>query len=267
MKSFTTLLSTRALIRIWADNSNVPTSFLQGIITNDTHLLSSQPSLYAHLLNSKGRVQADLLLFNYQDSILIEADSSLLSGLTKLLKTHNLDKSVKIEAVTDLYPGFSTSPSNSPNDVSFEDPRIPSFGYRTISTEASTEHHPEKYLWRRIEHTLPEGKEEIPSGKALPLCYNLDWLNGVSFTKGCYLGQELTQRTHFTGAVSKRVFSIKGAIPANLIGGRRATVEPLSGAVGEGYVKMAMVRVDKLDMLSSSLIKQPWQFPETDETE
>jgi folate-binding protein YgfZ len=44
---------------------------------------------------------------------------------------------------------------------------------------------------------VAEGSREIPAGKALPLEYNLDYLRGVSFHKGCYLGQELTARqTH-----------------------------------------------------------------------
>ena len=44
-----------------------------------------------------------------------------------------------------------------------------------------------------------------PPGEAIPLEYNLDGLNGISFTKGCYVGQELMARTHFKGVVRKRL--------------------------------------------------------------
>ncbi len=40
-------------------------------------------------------------------------------------------------------------------------------------------------------------------GNQFPLNVHIDTLNGVSFEKGCYLGQELTQRTHFTGVLRK----------------------------------------------------------------
>lgn len=43
------------------------------------------------------------------------------------------------------------------------------------------------------------------AGEAIPLEYNLDGLSGISFTKGCYVGQELMARTHFKGVVRKRL--------------------------------------------------------------
>jgi folate-binding protein YgfZ len=50
---------------------------------------------------------------------------------------------------------------------------------------------------------VAEGPVEIPSEEALPLEYNLAGLNAISFKKGCYLGQELTARSHFRGQVRK----------------------------------------------------------------
>uniref|UniRef100_A0A7S0RDL5 CAF17 C-terminal domain-containing protein n=1 Tax=Pyramimonas obovata TaxID=1411642 RepID=A0A7S0RDL5_9CHLO len=60
------------------------------------------------------------------------------------------------------------------------------------------------FLWR-LEHGVAEGPVEIPSGEALPLEYNLAGLGAVCFRKGCYIGQELTARSHFRGVVRKRV--------------------------------------------------------------
>ena len=54
-----------------------------------------------------------------------------------------------------------------------------------------------------------EGVDEIPPGNAMPLEYNIGYLNGVSFHKGCYLGQELIARTHHTGVVRKRTVPLK----------------------------------------------------------
>ena len=46
------------------------------------------------------------------------------------------------------------------------------------------------------------------AGEAIPLEYNLDGLQGVSFEKGCYVGQELVARTHWSGAVRKRLMPL-----------------------------------------------------------
>ena len=56
---------------------------------------------------------------------------------------------------------------------------------------------------------VAEGDEEIPSGDAIALEYNIDGLHGISFTKGCYVGQELMARTHFKGVVRKRVMPVE----------------------------------------------------------
>ncbi|GAB4822793.1 hypothetical protein N2152v2_009839 [Parachlorella kessleri] len=56
---------------------------------------------------------------------------------------------------------------------------------------------------------VAEGDTEIPSGAAVPAEYNLAALNGVSFTKGCYVGQEFMARVHFKGVVRKRVMPFR----------------------------------------------------------
>ena len=46
------------------------------------------------------------------------------------------------------------------------------------------------------------------AGEAIPLEYNMDGLNAISFSKGCYVGQELVARTHFRGIVRKRLMPL-----------------------------------------------------------
>lgn len=48
----------------------------------------------------------------------------------------------------------------------------------------------------------------LSSGQAVPLEYNMDGLQAISFTKGCYVGQELIARAHFKGVIRKRVMPI-----------------------------------------------------------
>ena len=62
-----------------------------------------------------------------------------------------------------------------------------------------------------------------PPGEAIPLEYNLDALNGVSFSKGCYLGQELTAMTHFRGTIRKRL------MPCRILGDCQGGLGDIAG--------------------------------------
>jgi len=58
----------------------------------------------------------------------------------------------------------------------------------------------------RLQFGVPQGPEEIQKDSALPLESNTELLNGVHFHKGCYVGQELVARTHYSGLIRKRLF-------------------------------------------------------------
>lgn len=95
---------------------------------------------------------------------------------------------------------------------------------------------------------VPEGVQDLPPGEALPLESNLVFLNGISFSKGCYIGQELTARTHYTGVVRKRLMPLGLSVPVeNLLMG--AAIEAAQGKVagklrsGVGELGMGLVRL------------------------
>ncbi|ORY81734.1 hypothetical protein BCR35DRAFT_303859, partial [Leucosporidium creatinivorum] len=69
--------------------------------------------------------------------------------------------------------------------------------------EQTTPHH---YHLHRLSHAVPEGPEDFPP---LPLEANLDFMGGVDYKKGCYVGQELTARTHHKGVVRKRGVGVR----------------------------------------------------------
>lgn len=109
----------------------------------------------------------------------------------------------------------------SDNTTVYTDPRISCLGNRVIApsgenietlvrkagidVETSS---PWSYRSFRYRLGVGEGVEELPIGKCFPLEANCDYLHGVSFHKGCYIGQELTARTHHTGVVRKRLMPL-----------------------------------------------------------
>jgi len=181
-----------------------------------------------------------------QDSgYLIEVDASQALELQKHLKKYKLrakiDLRVLDEGECDVwsiwdetsqpwtpYPSTTTPTSSAtPNDlISLLDTRAPGMGQRLLlpSQNHSTSSLPDSitplispaasatpssaYPLRRYLRGIPEGPAEILSGTALPAEHNIDVMSGIDFRKGCYIGQELTIRTHHTGIVRKRVLPV-----------------------------------------------------------
>lgn len=108
------------------------------------------------------------------------------------------------------------------NVMIYQDPRLPDLGLRILAESQIDKHEIVKHLESdvsvsenvgnykafRYKLGIGEGIHDLPPGKALPLEINCDYLHGVSFHKGCYIGQELTARTYHTGVVRKRLMPL-----------------------------------------------------------
>ncbi len=184
---------------------------------------------YAAFLNAQGRVISDAMIWPGIDKGVegdsmfwfIEVDTSSRQVLASHLKKHKLRAKVRIEnvskdelAVHAAWPAGLLAKEQMPN--SGHDPR-PDMGLRMLAhpnfhlklegeTRSADE---EEYKIHRMLQGIAEGPEEIISGSALPQESNIDFFGGIDFRKGCYLGQELTIRTHHTGVVRKRILPVQ----------------------------------------------------------
>lgn len=220
-------LRSRGLLKVAGEDASV---FLQGLITNDMkHFEEGAKSMYAMFLNNKGRVLFDTLIHKWgtEESFLLECDNKLTELLQKHLKIYKLKRKVSIEDVNKDFSVFALTCLNAPNLSDdkiniYKDPRLSDLGYRVIShvdvkgSEVAqsmgkdvTESNEESYQYLRYKLGVSEGADDLPSGTSFPLEANCDYLHGVSFHKGCYIGQELTARVHHTGVVRKRIMPIK----------------------------------------------------------
>lgn len=98
------------------------------------------------------------------------------------------------------------------------DARAPGMGRRVVVpgdaapeglAEGQQEAELGQYTVRRMLKGVPEGQGEILRETALPLESCVDYMGGIDFRKGCYVGQELTIRTHHTGVVRKRILPVR----------------------------------------------------------
>lgn len=168
-------------------------------------------------------------------SCLIEVDANEAEGLAKHLKRHKLRSKVNIRLVEedewDIYATWGTainplaemqkqSVPESTAHIHLQDPRVAGFGNRILLPPKSARSSVEEleqlqevdlstYTIRRYLHGIPEGQKEILRDSALPQESDIDLMNGIDFRKGCYVGQELTIRTHHTGVVRKRILPVQ----------------------------------------------------------
>lgn len=215
-------LKSRGIIKVQGQDT-VP--FLQGLVTNDVSLLGSEVrSQYSMLLNVQGRVICDLMLYTasvvqgQESTVLMECDRTLMEQVISTLKKYKIRRKVSVEDICGSHrvlsscdPAVSIVPGG--DAITVTDPRVPAFGSRIIINndspiEIDISEDERGYHERRLQWGIPEGVHDLPPGSALPLEGNLVYMNGVSFSKGCYLGQELTARTHHTGVTRKRLMPV-----------------------------------------------------------
>ena len=193
--------------------------FLNNIFTLDISKLKPFETRPSALLSPQGRVLFDILVSldftsnSKEKSILIEYDLFCEDGLIKKLDMYNLRKEVKIEK-TSYNVLVTTTPKSSENllkDKRFFNSNI---HISRIYDKNNSLYYKNKIIssnWYdliRYKNCIPEGIKEIEMNATLPLEINLDLLGGISFEKGCFIGQEVNARMKYRGLVKKKYVSI-----------------------------------------------------------
>lgn len=186
-------------------------SFLQGLITNDTELLTPDRSLYAALLTPQGRFLYDFFITDQGESLFLEGEAERLEALIQKLTLYKLRSDVTLVPRPDLnvYALWGDDLATGPQ--TYRDPRSEAVGLRGWGDADHPEATPaswEDYDLHRLKLGIPEGGRDLIPEKSIPLEVTLDDLNAISWTKGCYMGQELTARTKHQGLVRKRLMSV-----------------------------------------------------------
>ncbi len=191
--SKTTLLD-RAVLRLSGDDVR---GFLQGLVTND---VSGDLPVWAGLLTPQGKALFDFLVWRAMeidgDDVLIDCEAAHADALVRRLSLYRLRRAIKIER-TELAVHWSAD-----GDAGVPDPRLAELGRRWIGPAAEPA---DGWHAHRLALGVVEGRAESGDGTTLWLECNARELNGVSFTKGCYVGQENTARMHHRSKVNRRL--------------------------------------------------------------
>ena len=129
------------------------------------------------------------------------------------------------------------------------DPRLPDFAWRVLAAgPVVVNAAPEDWDLYRLGAGLPDGSKDMESDRSVLLEAGFDELAGVSWSKGCYMGQELTARTKYRGLVKRRLVpvAVDGALPARGTPVMRDGVEVGTMRSGRDAIGLASVRIDAI---------------------
>jgi folate-binding protein YgfZ len=248
------LLEDRAVLALGGAEAG---DFLQGLITNDMALCVGGQAIYATLLTPQGKILFDFFVVpQAKDELLIDCAGARAGDLMKRLTLYRLRAKVEIASRPELAVAAFWSdggPSEIPHGViGFADPRHPALGQRMIAARdmlarAMSGTPNGDYYANRLMLGIPDSADLAPDS-VFALDAGLEELNGVSFRKGCYIGQEVTARMKHRASARRRflIAETDGALPSSGTplesGGREVGVL----ANGIGSRALALVRLDRL---------------------
>ena len=249
--------------------------FLQTILTANIDQISAGGCAPGALLTPQGRILHDMMIYycsavsDAGSHFIIETDGAGLADLFTRLRRYRLRRAVGLRVVEDMTIWLCWG---APFDVEgvYHDPRHQSLGYRwlgqgdemppfaTIATRG------EITQWQalRIAAGVPEGPIDLTPERALMLEAGLDMLGAVDFEKGCYIGQEVTARTHYRGLVKRRLVPLRlpaGVPPTpgtEILLGEKAVATTKTAAKTEGgSLCLALIKLSDLHLVLDGAAK------------
>ena len=195
-----TRLFDRAVIRVDSlDEGEDAPAFLQSLVTQD---VTGALPVWAALLTPQGKCLFDFLVWPTARGVLIDCEAGAAPQLAKRLTLYRLRRKITIAVDDSLAVNWSAGPVAG----GVADPRLSALGWRWLAPVASGgEPADSAWLAHRLALGVVEGAAELGSDQTLWLECNAAELNGVSFTKGCYVGQENTARMNWRQKINRRL--------------------------------------------------------------
>ncbi len=208
-------LPARAVLEVTGEDR---VAFLQGLVSNDVALAAPGRAVWSALLSPQGKWIADFFIFAEPGRLLLDVEAGQAVAITQRLTRFRLRARVTI-APTPLAVHVAwgaAAGSGRSLAISAPDPRLSQAGWRLLAEAIATDSDAGAYDLHRIRLGLPDGSADMEADRSVLLEAGFDELNGVCWSKGCYMGQELTARTRYRGLVKRRLVPVHAetALPA-----------------------------------------------------
>jgi len=235
-------LPDRAFVRIAGPDAE---HFLQNLITTDLGPLADNELRPGALLTPQGKIFFDFLISRDGDGFLIDIRADQADAFVRRMSMYKLRAAVTVDLQAEN--GSTVSWGNAGDGVVDQRFALAGTNVRRQPGHVEGAGDREGYDALRILHGVPESDFDYALQDAFPHDVLFDKSGGVSFRKGCYVGQEVVSRMHHRSTARRRVVIVSAdtALPASgteiTIGGKQI------GALGTvaGDRGLAIVRIDK----------------------
>jgi tRNA-modifying protein YgfZ len=252
-----TRLVDRGVIRVSGDDAR---DFLENIVTNAMETVTAERAGYGGLLTPQGKIIGDFFVVAVPDAegggFLLDTPLLQTADLMKKLKLYKLRAKVTLDDLSETAAVIAaTDGGKLPADAGlvYGDPRLAELGERAIvdrdGADELIDASIDEYHAHRIGLGIPDGGRDFLYGDAFPHEALFDQLGGVSFKKGCYIGQEVVSRMQHRGTARSRVVPIVFSEGLNPEDGVEASAgSKLIGRVGScaGGRGLALLRLDRV---------------------
>ena len=221
--------------------------FLQSLITTDLDLLAADAWKPAALLTPQGKVMFAFLIAREGDGFVLEAATEDAAALAKRLGFYKLRSKVTISAPEPVsmitgWGGDADAPADALNDGRFTQTAV----WRSVTSQAASATLDD---WNRLRilHGVAEPHSDFQLSDVFAHDINFDQTGGLSFTKGCYVGQEVVSRMHHRNTARRRVMIAEGETALESGAQVFAGSKP-AGVIGtvSGTLGLALVRLDRI---------------------
>lgn len=235
-------------------------TFLDNMITNDMALVDEARALFTGLLSPQGKVLFDFFVVPVDGGYLLDVARDKAGELAKRLAMYKLRAAVAISDVsadTVVMALWGHDPHSFMKSACV-DTRAVGLGLRLYSTPSHAIDDAKAtngfdatagdYHAHRIALGVPEGGRDFAYGEVFPHEALMDQLSGVSFTKGCYVGQEIVSRMEHRGTARKRFVRVTSDVALPPRGTDVLAGEVAIGLMGssDGMNGLALLRLDRL---------------------
>lgn len=249
--------TTRSYLTITGDDAE---SFLQGLVTQDVLGMQIGDVRFGAMLSPQGKWQHDFFIMRTENGFALDTLETTRASLQQKLMIYKLRAKVTITHAPEMQlyylPAGDARAARDPRDA-----RLPNRVWQQGGAAPQGAISRADYDTIRIQHFIPEGGLEVtPDETAMDVSFDL--LHGISFTKGCYVGQEVTARMHYKNIARKGIIGVASDTPLNITcpvpimhdGKVVAELRSVSGNFGIAYGKFELVAT-LLDMPTKAMVE------------
>lgn len=238
----------RSLINVTGEEAE---KFLQSVLTTDLGALGHDDLMAGALLSPQGKIIFDFLISRIEDGFRLEVPSDVIADFAKRLTFFRLRSKAKISEPYEslIHVSWHNDSISSQNDSTKRDRRFPdNVHVWRIYGEAAENSDDTGWAHLRSQYGIAESDSDFTLGDVFPHDVNYDEIKGISFTKGCYVGQEVVSRMQHRGTARRRVLTVSANATLPAAGTALTAAGREIGTLGHvaGQQGLALVRIDRV---------------------